>query len=83
VTQEDIDKGQQGAPASCAIAMRLSKIEGLKSPHVNGSHIEFWLHDIWYRCSVHHVIREWIHKFDNHRADVKPVTFTLTLQKHL
>jgi hypothetical protein len=79
VTQEDIDCGQQGAPAACAIAMRLKKIEGIRKPSVCGSYIEFWLNDVWYHCNVHHWISEWISTFDHNRRNAKPIHVALTL----
>jgi len=79
VTQEDIDCSTQGAPGHCAIAERLKKIEGIKNPSVCGSSIDFWLNEVWYHCSVHHRISEWISRFDHNRKSVSPMHVSLKL----
>jgi hypothetical protein len=81
VQQCDIDLGEQGAPASCAIAQAMKRIPGISRPSVSGRQIEFWLNGVWFRCAVHHVITHWVSGFDRDRKSVHPMTFTLDLSK--
>lgn len=80
VTQDDINKGKQSNPESCAIARAVKRIAG-DHPHVDGSSIDVTIAGRWCVYNVPKTVSTFVDRFDTDKKAVKPFVFTARLDK--